>query len=681
MRLRRVNIKGTLKLKDFFNNKGDLVKMRKVVVTFLTLFLLVTAFTQETAKAADDLTGHAYEAEIRELMDLGVIQGYKDGTIRPNTEVTRAEFAKMIVNSFELGATVKGASVENAGFTNAATTAIAGFKDVQSGEWYYEVITAAVDAGIIKGYPDNTFKPNELINREQMSTMVSRALTAKGIVIKASETNSLDFTDASEIRKDHKEDVQILSHLGIITGNKDQTFKPKDSSTRWMVAIVMLRARAEVFPPQNLEFQVSAITADQTKVLKHFDSFAKAKEYAQKHTTAQVVERSNQILWMKQGIVTNNAFTEIYPTESLKASNGTFRPYLPANTEMKYIDATATTVKVELAGKVGYVSSKVVRLIPEQLQKGRSYYEVSGSSLVHKIFNHATRSYASTGIVGKAPKEFVAGMKYYSWDGATFTNESGAEITESYQYFNMLPLQSETNYTAQELDQYLADKFPYYNQTLYGKKWKTSPLVGAGKFFKEMEKTHKINALYLMSHAIHESQWGTSKIAQDKYNLFGYGAVDGNAYNGAYSYYSFRESIKDAADRINKGYHSPTGSYYNGSVLGNKGIGMNVRYASDAYWGEKIAGHMYRTDLHLGSKDLNQNKLGYTTTTPLNFRQDPSTNVAQIYTLKTEKVPVVIMNEVKASNNAMWYEVASENKAYTKAYVHGAYIKMLPLAQ
>ena len=655
--------------------------MRKLLLGLLVMLVALSSLTQETAKAADDLTGHAYEDEIRELMELGIIEGYNDGTIRPNKKVTRAEFAKMVVQSFELGTAAESASIENAGFAAAATAATVDFKDVLPGKWYYNPIAAAVDAGIIKGYPNNTFKPDELINREQMSTMVSRALTAKGIVINVSETKALDFSDTSSIRDEHKDHVRILSHLGIITGNKDNTFRPKDSSERWMVALVMLRARDEVFPPQNLEFQASSVTADKTTVVKHFDTFAQAKEYVQKNAKVQVVERSNQILWMKQGILSTNAFTEIYPTDSLKAASGTFRPYVPANTELKFLDATATTVKVELAGKVGYVSSKVVRLIPEPMKKGQSYYEVSGSNMVHKIFNHATGNYASTGTIGKAPKEFVSGMKYYSWDGATFTNESGAKVAESHQYFNMLPLQSATSYTAAELDKYLKDNFPYYNQTLNGKKWTTSPLVGTGKFFKEMEKTHKVNALYLMSHAIHESGWGISKIAQDKYNLFGYGAVDGDAYNRAYSYATFRESIEDAALRINKGYQSPIGSFYIGSILGNTGIGMNVRYASDAFWGEKIAGHMYRADAHLGNKDLNKHELGYTTANPLNFRKDASTNFASIYTLKTAAVPVIINNETKASNGALWYEVASEDKAYTKAYVHGSYINMLPLAQ
>ena len=120
---------------------------------------------------------------------------------------------------------------------------------------------------------------------------------------------------------------------------------------------------------------------------------------------------------------------------------------------------------------------------------------------------------------------------------------------------------------------------------------------------KEVEEEYSVNALYLMAHAIHESAWGTSMIAFDKRNLFGYGAVDSDPYNGAYTYESFEDSIEDAAKRITTNYLPSNGAYYNGAFLGNKGAGMNVKYASDPYWGEKIAAHMYRADQYLGGFD------------------------------------------------------------------------------
>ena len=121
-----------------------------------------------------------------------------------------------------------------------------------------------------------------------------------------------------------------------------------------------------------------------------------------------------------------------------------------------------------------------------------------------------------------------------------------------------------------------------------------------------MEVKYGVNALYLMAHAIHESAWGTSDIAYDKHNLFGYGAVDSDPYSGAYTYDSFSGSVEDAAKKVSTNYLSPKGSFYNGAFLGNKGAGMNVKYASDPYWGEKIAGHMYRADQYISGLDSNK---------------------------------------------------------------------------
>lgn len=644
------------------------------------MLLVLSSLTPLQTSAADDLTGHTYEKQIRELMELGIITGYKDGTVKPEREVTRAEFARMVVKTFELET-----QLEATEFTSAAAETI-DFKDVQAGAWFAPSVLDAVKAGITVGYPDNTFRPNELISREQMASMVSRALTAKGVLTDTDTIPALSFTDASSIADYSKEEVRILTHLGIMKGNMDNTFAPKDNSKRWMVAVVMLKAREIIFPPVPLEFQASSIDADSTTVLKHFDTFAEAKAYVQNNANADVVERSKQIVWMKNGLAVTNAYTEVYPTADLRWGSGTrasqFKPYLTTNIELKYLDATDTYVKVELAGKVGYVKPTVVTMIPSKMMKGRSYYTKSGENMVHVQFRHTTGSYTGQSIVGKAPKEFVDGVKYYSWDGSIFTDVNEKKVVEAHQYFNKLHLRTKTNYTAEELDKYFAEAFPFYDKFSQGVKWDHSPLIGSGAYFKEVEEQYEVNALYLVAHAVHESAWGTSKIARDKKNLFGYGAVDGDAYEKAYTYDTFKGSIEDAAKRVSQNYQSVDGSYYNGSFLGNKSLGMNVRYASDPYWGQGIAAQMYVADKKLGSKDIGSVKLGYVSSTSdfLNFRKDATTNYAALYTLPENGLIVAINGEV-ISGGATWYKVLSEQRAFKEAYAHGAYIKLLPLAE
>lgn len=653
--------------------------MRKMIIGLLLMFFAVSVLTPGAIQAADDLSGHKYEEQMRKLMELGVIVGYDDGTIQPERAVTRAEFAKMVVMTFELGAQ------EAAETANLEATQ--NFKDVSAASWYAPYVATAFNSGIVNGFEaDNTFRPNALITREQMASMVARALHAKGILVNEEEMAELSFTDSSTILSVHKPDVQLLTHLGVMTGNTDNTFKSKNNSTRWMVALVMFKSLDHISPPENLPYQVSSITDGQLTVVKQFNEYADAKKYVQSSTKAEVIEKGHQIVWIRNGLAVVNSFTEIYPTTSLKAGNSAFRPYVSSPTELKFIDAGENFIKVELAGVAGYVSPASVNLIPEKMKKGQSYYKVSDNGgLVHMIFNHLNGSYASTGVIGKAPSAMAVNKEYYSWDGSTFTDANGKLVTQEFQYFNQLPLQSVSGYTAAELDKYLEKVFPYIGKTSGGKKWSSSPLIGTGKFFKEAESKYKVNALYLMAHAIHESAWGTSKIAQDKFNLFGYGAVDADAYNGAYTYSSFKESIEEAAKKINATYHNPRGAYYNGSVLGNKAIGMNVRYASDPYWGEKVAGHMYRADSYLGGKNISNYSLFYTTVDNLKVRRTAGTSSAEIYSLPRKGMPVIKLGETNVSG-ALWYKILSENVAYTEAYSYGKgslgeYLKPLPIAK
>ena len=115
------------------------------------------------------------------------------------------------------------------------------------------------------------------------------------------------------------------------------------------------------------------------------------------------------------------------------------------------------------------------------------------------------------------------------------------------------------------------------------------------EYFYYIEKQYNINGIFVASIGIHESAWGTSKIARDKNNLFGYGAYDSNPYNGAYSFSNYSESIDLIARVLVKYYLNPNGTsiydgqkalgtYYNGPTL----TGVNTKYASDKGWANKV---------------------------------------------------------------------------------------------
>ncbi len=119
------------------------------------------------------------------------------------------------------------------------------------------------------------------------------------------------------------------------------------------------------------------------------------------------------------------------------------------------------------------------------------------------------------------------------------------------------------------------------------------------QYFYYIEKQYNINGIFVAAVGIHESAWGTSKLALEKKNLFGYGAYDSNPYNGAYNFSDYSESIDLLARVFVKYYLNPkgtsiyggekaTGNYYNGATL----AGVNTRYASDKNWANSVYKYM-----------------------------------------------------------------------------------------
>lgn len=119
------------------------------------------------------------------------------------------------------------------------------------------------------------------------------------------------------------------------------------------------------------------------------------------------------------------------------------------------------------------------------------------------------------------------------------------------------------------------------------------------EYFYYIERQYNINGVFVAAVGIHESAWGTSKIALNKNNLFGYGAYDSNPYNGAYSFSNYAESIDLLARVFVKYYLNPkgisiyggetaVGTYYTSPTL----TGVNKKYASDTNWANAVYSHM-----------------------------------------------------------------------------------------
>lgn len=119
------------------------------------------------------------------------------------------------------------------------------------------------------------------------------------------------------------------------------------------------------------------------------------------------------------------------------------------------------------------------------------------------------------------------------------------------------------------------------------------------KTFYNIDTKYKINGIFLASLGIHESAWGTSQIAKEKKNLFGYGSYDATPYESSYSFDNYKDGIELVAKVMVKYYINPVGTniydnekalatYYNGPTIAD----VNIRYASDENWHEKVYSYM-----------------------------------------------------------------------------------------
>ncbi len=156
----------------------------------------------------------------------GIVQGRSEGQFVPNAEVTRAEFAAMIVKAFHLE-------------DDSATES---FSDVNDKDWFKSVVASAAKAGIIHGRSVEQFAPNETISRAEMATIASNALVAVKGYKNETDMNAIlsKFKDSASIHSSLAAGVALAASQDIVVGYNDN-FEPNDSSTRAQAAVVIER--------------------------------------------------------------------------------------------------------------------------------------------------------------------------------------------------------------------------------------------------------------------------------------------------------------------------------------------------------------------------------------------------------------------------------------------------------
>lgn len=338
------------------------------------------------------------------------------------------------------------------------------------------------------------------------------------------------------------------------------------------------------------------------------------------------------------------------------------------------------TAKVKIGNFTGWIGQSTYEIVPITWVKSTSTYTITTDAIRHnyvaKIQNTYSGSAGST--IGPKPSMLGEGT-YYSYDGKYFYkdlknlikdykngnyNNSVNKNNPYYNYYMYLSNHTKTTYSSINIDEYIRNSLnikedAYGNASNNG----SSRLYGKGNFFYYAQEKYGVNAILSLSLSRNETGNGRSNLAINKNNGFGLNAVDSSPTESADWYASFASSILGYASKwITYGYAHPRDWRYFGPQFGDKWIGMNVKYASDTYWSEKMAANYYSLDRAKGLQDYNYYQLGVVTR-QVNAMSDATNSSRFIYSYPEAEDGLVIVGEKQGENvngNSTWYKVVSD---------------------
>ena len=338
------------------------------------------------------------------------------------------------------------------------------------------------------------------------------------------------------------------------------------------------------------------------------------------------------------------------------------------------------TAKVKIGNFTGWISQEAYEVVPVTWVKSSSSYTVTDESIKHNYVNKIQETFTGSkgSIIGPKPDMLSPGT-YYSYDGKYFYtdritmikdykngnyNNAVNKDNEYYNYYMYLSNHTRTSYSSQNIDEYIRNNMGI-SQDVYGNtsNGSNSRLYGKGVFYYYAQEKYGVNAILSLSLSRNETSHGRSNLAINKNNGFGLNAVDTSPTESANWYASYASSILGYASKwITYGYAHPRDWRYFGPQFGDKWIGMNVKYASDTYWSEKMAAQYYSLDKAKGLQDYNFYQLGVVTR-QVNAMSDASNSSKFVYSYPEAEDAVVIIGEKQGEaveGNTTWYKVVSD---------------------
>lgn len=219
---------------------------RNTLYRLLFLLFALVIFNINVFAGNKDYIGHWAESQIDEFINKGYVLGYPDGSFKPDKEITRAEFFALTNRVFGL---------QGKGDVD--------FTDVPKDLWYKDEIYNAVNAGYISGYSDGTIRPNDIINRVEISTILANLLKWDD----SSENEDFNYNDAQDVPSWAKKDLSSAIKLGFIKSSSDNWIQPYKGITRAEAVVLLYKAKVgeiekDLIPVTAAEVDITGVLID-----------------------------------------------------------------------------------------------------------------------------------------------------------------------------------------------------------------------------------------------------------------------------------------------------------------------------------------------------------------------------------------------------------------------------------
>lgn len=191
-------------------------KFRRLCSLMLVFAMLIGLVPMMPSAAADSFM----DPYLAQMVEWGFLRGDIQGNLRPESNITRAEFVSIINRAF--------------GYDQVGATP---FTDVEETDWYADDVAIAYTVGYISGTSANTFSPNWEISREEAVVIMARNMMMQSTV-----GENTDFSDGRELSSWSKGLITTAAAYNLISGYPDGTFRPQNPMTRGEVAIMVVNA-------------------------------------------------------------------------------------------------------------------------------------------------------------------------------------------------------------------------------------------------------------------------------------------------------------------------------------------------------------------------------------------------------------------------------------------------------